>query len=249
MTPDEILKYVGLEEKESATYLALLEIGESTVISLSRKTGIKRPTTYFVLGSLEAKGLASRVIRKKQTLYIAQHPKKIITEEEIRLKKIKDAIPQLEAVMQSADNRPRIMTFEGKSALDRAYDESFVTKGEVLFMSNTALVQDVFARSLSKWDYATLSPTFSLREIIDDSELSHDYAKRVQGPFRQIRIMPRHFSPFETEVGVFGNNTLITSGTMEFFTVKIESEKIAHAFRALFEAMWQVSKPVEATTS
>ena len=115
-------------------------------------------------------------------------------------------------------------------------------------MNNTALVENVFERTLNKWNYAALSEDFRLREIVDDSESSKKYATKVAGRYRKIRFMPKEFSPFATEVAVFGNNTLITSGKKEYFTVKIESADIANAFRAMFEAMWQISKDTITTT-
>jgi len=242
MNPHDVLRGVGLEEKEVEVYMALLEYGEATVLQVSRKAGVKRPTAYLVLSDLEAKGFVSRITKGKKTLFAPQHPKKILTEAEIKLNEIKSALPQFEAMLNKSDDRPRIMIYEGKDALDRAYDDVFIVKGEVLFMNNTALVEDVFERTLNKWNYATLSENFLLREIIDDSEASHLYASKVSGKYRHIRFMPKEFSPFATEVAIFGNNTLITSGKKEYFTVKIESKDIADAFRAMFEAMWLLSK-------
>jgi len=245
MNTSDVLRHAGLEDKESDVYMALLERGQATVLEISRKTGVKRPTAYLVLNALETKGFVSRVVKGKKTFFLAQHPKKIVTEAEIRLKEIREAMPQFEALLDRSSERPRMMIYEGKDALDRAYDDAFVIKGEILFMNNTALVENVFGRTLNKWNYAQLSQQFKLREIVDDSDTSREYAKKVKGPFRTIRFMPASFAPFETEVAIFGNNTLITSGKKEYFTVKIESADIASAFRAMFEAMWRISKEIE----
>ena len=246
MESDQILQNIGLDEKEISVYKALLELGEATVLTAAKKAGIKRPTAYLVLNSLESKGLASRVARGKRTFFTPQHPKKIITEAELRLSELREFVPQLEAMMQQRDDRPRVMIYEGKDELDKAYDEYFVTKGEIVFMSNMELTQDIFARSLQKFDYISHLSEFKTREIVDDSETSLAYAKRVSGPNRHLRFMPKAFSPFATDIGIFGNTTLITSGKKEFFTVKIESEEIANAFRAMFEAMWQISEEINA---
>lgn len=248
MNPQEVLKQLGLEDKEIAVYMGLLELGEASVLAISKKTGVKRPTSYLILSALEARGLVSRVMKRNKTLFAAQHPKKILTEAELRLKQIQDSIPQFEAMMRRADDKPRVMIYEGKEALDRAYDEMFLLKGEMLFMSNMDIVQDIFPRSLAKLDYAT-SSEFRLREVLDDSDTSRKYAERVRGPYRQIRFMPKGFSPFATDIGIFGNNTVITSGKKEYFSVRIESAEIANSFRTMFEAMWRLSGDIENATS
>jgi sugar-specific transcriptional regulator TrmB len=249
MNPEEVLLNYGLEEKEAAVYLALLELGETTVLTVAKKAGIKRPTCYLVLQSLIAKGLVSRVVKGRKIFFAPQHPQKLVSETELRLQEIQSAVPQLEALMQTANKRPRVIIFEGKSALDKAYDEYFVVKGEILFLSNMELVHDIFVRTLQKLDYVASSPDYSAREIGDDSQTTRAYAQRVAAshPFRQVRVMPKQFSPFATDIGIFGNITLITSATKEYFTVKIESEEIANAFRAMFEAMWMISKEPSAS--
>ena len=243
MNPREVLKQLGLDDKEIAVYMGLLELGEASVLAISKKTGVKRPTAYLILNALESRGLVSRVMKGSKTRFAPQHPKKILAEAELHLKQIQETIPQLEAMMHRSDDRPRVIIYEGKDALDRAYDDAFLIKGEIVFMSNIKLVQEIFVRSLTKLDYA-VSSDFRLREVVDDSENSHAYAKRVSGQYRQIRFMPKEFSPFQTDIGIFGNTTLITSGTKEYFTVKIESKEIADAFRAMFEAMWLVSREI-----
>jgi len=60
-----ILKRIGLNEKEAKVYLTLLEVNESLPSSISRQSGVKRPTTYVILGQLQKKGLVSHVKKGK----------------------------------------------------------------------------------------------------------------------------------------------------------------------------------------
>ncbi len=150
MEPKEALKDLGLEPKEISVYLALLELGESAVLAISRKSEIKRPTAYLILRSLEEKGLVSRVLKGKKTLYAPQHPKKLITEAELRLKELGEIVPQLESVFNKRGGKPRVMIYEGKDQLDRAYDEMFITKGEVMYMSTITLSFEAFPRTFRK---------------------------------------------------------------------------------------------------
>src|SRR2546423_1650027 len=98
MNPNDVLRGAGLDEKEIEVYIALLELGEATVLQISRKTGVKRPTAYLVLNALEQKGFVSRIVKGKKTFFAPQHPKKILAEAEIKLSEIKKAIPQFEAM-------------------------------------------------------------------------------------------------------------------------------------------------------
>lgn len=238
----ETLKNLGLEEKEAGIYLALLELGEATVLEISRKSNVKRPTAYIILESLEKKGFISKIIKGKKTLFIPQHPQKLVAEAEIHLKEMREVMPQLESLFRREEGRPRVMIYEGKEELDRAYDESFITKGEIVWMGTLKLSQEAFPRTFRKIEYMKLSPEFRIRELVDESEESRKYAEHVSGQYRLARFIPKELLPFEVDIGIFGNRTLITSVKKEYFTISIESAEIAHAFRAIFEVMWQRGK-------
>lgn len=241
MDPNDALAGLDLNQKEIVVYKALLELGEVPVPVVAKKTEIKRPTTYAVLKSLEGKGFVSRVIRGKKMLFTAQHPKKLVTEAEIRLKELQVAVPQLEAMMQSADQRPRVMIYEGKAALDKAYDDMFLAKGEILYLGDIALSQQVFDRTFQKLNYAKFTSDFYTRELVDESPESKKYVERSRGQYRRIKFIPKEFLPFQTDMCIYGDTVLTTSIKKEYFTVKIESPEIAHAYRSLFEAMWRIS--------
>src|SRR6185436_4478949 len=51
------LAELGLSEKETAMYTALVEVGKASPARLARATGIKRPTVYAVGEDLLRKGL------------------------------------------------------------------------------------------------------------------------------------------------------------------------------------------------
>ena len=242
MDPKESLKHIGLNEKEIQIYLSLLELGGSTVLSISKRSGIKRPTAYLVLESLVEKGFASRMIKGKKTLFSPQNPKKLITEGELRLKELQEVVPQLEIVFRKRKERPNIRIFEGIDELDRAYDDLFVVKGEALFMGTSRLSVEAFPRTYEKQQLMARSKEFRIRELIDEGQESHDYANKVRGEYHNFRFIPKKFLPFETDIGIFGNHTLITSVKKEYFTIDIESKEIARAFRTIFEMMWMSAK-------
>lgn len=238
----EVLNGLGLEKKEIDIYLALLELGEAAVLQISKKSGIKRPTAYVILRSLEEKGFISKAARGKKTFYFAQHPKKLLTEAEFRLKELKETLPQLESLFRKEEGRPRIMTYEGREALDRAYDEWFITKGEAMYMGTLSLSREALPKTYKKMEYVTFSPEFSIRELITESDDAREYKTKVHTPYRQVRFLPQELLPFEVDVGIFGNRTIITSVKKEYFTISIESSEITKAFCSIFEIMWQAAK-------
>lgn len=236
------LRHIGLTQKEIAVYLTLLELGEATVLTIAKRSGIKRPTAYLVLQSLVEKGFVSRIIRGKKTFFAPQHPKKLITESELKLKELQEVVTRLEIMFRKRRERPQIKIFEGKDELDRAYDDLFIIKGEVLFIGTNKLSVAAFPRTYKRAEFMSTSPEFKIREFVDESKESVEYASKVRGKYHEVRFIPKNLLPFEVDVGIFGNHTLITSVKKRYFTIDIESKEIARAFRSIFAMMWQTAK-------
>lgn len=130
---EKYLQEIGLNEKESAIYLALLQVDSASVVSLADKTKIKRPTVYVVLETLAKKGLVSEVEIGNKTHYAAEPPErlesfverqKIVLEE--HAKRLKDIIPQLKSVEREGGERPIVKYFEGKEGIISSAEELYL---------------------------------------------------------------------------------------------------------------------------
>lgn len=73
---DELRKF-GLSEKEIYLYLTLLEMGPSTIIDLSRETGIKRSTTHANVDVLIQKGLVTQSKYGERRRIVAEDAEKL----------------------------------------------------------------------------------------------------------------------------------------------------------------------------
>ena len=69
------LQKIGLSEAESKVYLAALELGETNIGRLAKKSGIKRTTTYLVVDTLKEKGLLSSLKKKNKVFFYADDPR------------------------------------------------------------------------------------------------------------------------------------------------------------------------------
>ena len=65
MDMKQALKTIGLSDKESAVYMALLQLGQATAYAVAVKSGLKKPTTYIILDELIEKGLVLKVPQMK----------------------------------------------------------------------------------------------------------------------------------------------------------------------------------------
>jgi len=119
-----ILKKLGLSEKELTIYLKLLETGPSSVRNLAEVCKINRGSTYESLKELQNKGLVSYYNDATKQKFIAENPKQLeslLAEENQRLKALEDElsplISELKALRHNGDNQPVSRLYEGEPGI------------------------------------------------------------------------------------------------------------------------------------
>ncbi len=95
----EIVKWLGLQEKEAKVYIACLEIGSKWASAIARKVWENRITTYDILKKLCKKWIASEIIQDKKHIFSVISPKILLekqkTEQNKKLNKFKEILPYL----------------------------------------------------------------------------------------------------------------------------------------------------------
>jgi sugar-specific transcriptional regulator TrmB len=115
-----ILKNFGLNEKEIAVYLALVDLGPSPVRLIAQKTKINRGTTYDILKALQQQGLVSFYDTKTHQHFAAEPPEKLVAaveEKQENLQQLKSQIqkdlPTLKSLFEKQGGKPVVRLYEG----------------------------------------------------------------------------------------------------------------------------------------
>ena len=105
------LEYLGFKPKEAQIYLALLELGEASVVQIAKKTGIKRTTVYNILPDFINRGIITSAVRKKRKVYFIEDPRSL-----------KNDLKEKESVIDKAGDLllwrcPRMLHSQGRACL------------------------------------------------------------------------------------------------------------------------------------
>ncbi len=119
-----LFKNFGLNDKEAAVYMALIELGPSPVRTLAAKTKINRGTTYDILKSLQQQGLASFYDTRSHQHFVAEPPEKLLAALEDRQrslaevkKQIEASLPELKSIFEKEGGKPVIKLYEGHKGI------------------------------------------------------------------------------------------------------------------------------------
>lgn len=120
---EEILKSLGLSDKEIKIYLANLKLGSSLVQKIANFAGLNRTSAYDLLKSLEQKGFVSYIIQSGKKYYQATQPNKLIDMLKERENLVKKILPELNSISQSVGSRPHVEVYVGKDGLKTIFEQ------------------------------------------------------------------------------------------------------------------------------
>lgn len=245
----EKLEQIGLNKQEAKIYLALLELGETTIIPLSEKADIPRTTGYVVVKEMQKKGLLSLTKKGAHVYIAASSPEKlkeiaIMREQEAKSQRelTEKIVPQLQSY-SNKNKLPQIQYFSGKEGL-RAIFEDLLTSGEVKDQyvgSLEGVIGTVGEGFMKNWVKRRVTAgVFSYGVRVKSEELPLRTFRSSRKNMREIRFAPKGFeSPFYTMI--YGNNVAVIS-TQENFGLIIRSADFALTQKSLFDVLWKASR-------
>ncbi|MFA5021178.1 MAG: helix-turn-helix domain-containing protein [Patescibacteria group bacterium] len=129
-----LLRNFGLSDKETAVYLALIELGPSSVRVVADRAAINRGTTYDILRALIAQGLVTYFHKQTKQFFVAEPPEKLLNaiddrEEKLAAVKndIRESLPRLQAIFERSGNRPAVKFYEGERGMKQILQDILET--------------------------------------------------------------------------------------------------------------------------
>jgi sugar-specific transcriptional regulator TrmB len=239
MHTEELIN-AGLSENEAKVYLAALELGETSVYRLAKKSGVKRTTTYLAVESLKEKGLISAFQRNNITLCYAESPKKLALVLEEKKRSLDRIMPELLAFNNLMDRKPKIRYFEGREAYKEVFNDVLNYAGnEMLGTFNEKF-----------WDYENFFTSHFMpkrkekkiwaRTLFQDNPELRSLKREEQAHFFQSKLVPGDKFKIEIEMVIYGNNKVGFVSYDEEMAIIIESQKIHDTQKSFFETIWNL---------
>lgn len=232
----EVLKKIGLDEKNAKVYLALLELGTSHVSDIAKKAGIKRPTCYLIIDELKNKGLVTQV-PAKVNLFTAESPEKLAREMYKKQELYKRFLPNMLALHNAKKEKPEVRLFEGMEGIRQVYEKIYSSE-EVLFFGTPSEILKIDPDAL--WTFVKKVKILNLKvkDILPDTLEHRKYAKEAKiGMNYEIRFLPKD-KGFLTDSAIFGDSVVFFSFRPQIFGVMISSKEISESLRALYFLAW-----------
>ncbi len=233
---EQVLLDIGLSQNEVKVYVALAEIGLTTVSSIIQKTKLFAANVYDALKRLNKRGLVSYITKDNKRYFEISDPSnllKLIKEKEFAVKTI---IPEFELSKKLAPSTSNANVFEGVTSFQKIL-LSFLNYNQPILVFGIPRE----APEMMK----TFIPHFHKKRIAKKIVMKHIYNHNAQERIKYLNSLPltegRYLpSQYDSKVStnICGDEVVLVLWKEPAWVVQIKNKDIADAYKNYFELLW-----------
>jgi sugar-specific transcriptional regulator TrmB len=230
----------GLSDPEAKAYLAILELGESTVERIAKKTRIVRTSLYHTLGLLKTRGLVTVAKRGARTVYIAEDPRVLKSDLEEKMKTLEQVLPELRSMTNVIDKKPRIRYYEGDAEMIEGINDILkYPDRELLFWTSDPTSSLEYS---NYWLHYFVPKRVNLsifaRAIVPNTRYGREMVEEDHKTLRRTRIDSQSTFTPTADIQLYGGNKVNISSHRDMLALVIESKDIHDTLKTIFESHW-----------
>jgi len=234
----DILKKIGMEEREARIYITLLRLGVSTATKLSEEVDIDRTTIYDILNRLINRGIVSYVIKDSKRYFSPVNPYQILKELQEREEELKEVMPRLVAISKTEKEKTNVEIFKGKEGIAGIFKTILRDRKDYIFIGAGHQVSETIPIFIYK--FLKEASELKLRGKLLCEEGFGDHDVDIIGKNETYRIISKEFTSTTTQV--WGDKTAFFVFSEPYYTILIESKEIADRHRLYFDYLWKQAK-------
>jgi len=234
---EKIFENIGFDEKESKTYLALLELDQETVSKIAKQARLKRAITYHVLSRLKSRGYVQELLEGKVKKFSAADPSRVLQNASAAAESLRIVMPIVKAMQEKGQNKPKIEYFDDKESVIAVY-RNFSARKSIRYLASIKRLFDVIPDEVVRWTDRLRNQRLKSKEkyLLQDSKEDREWVKLVEKAGQEAKIMTKGLKMY-TDFTIADNVLCITSFD-PLYVVVIHSPGIAVSAAQLFDIVW-----------
>lgn len=240
---DKLVEF-GLSEKEARIYLALVELGPSSVTDIARRAKVTRTNAYHLLNSLLSHGLVSSNQGEAKVIFSAEKPDRLLFmmkeklhEAEKNFKLAEEMMPELKSVYHDPEKKVSVRYYEGVEGIITAYEDTLTAKDKIYGYASVEHQHSFFPGYFPEYYKRRSDLGIGVDCFLADCEESRKVKAMDKSHRRTTKIVPEKFK-ISPEINIYDDKIAIMS-LKEKFGVIIESGEVADAFRKMFTLAYE----------
>lgn len=254
MNLQSILQQINITDFEAKTFTTLLQEPKgSTVLNLSKKLNLPRPTIYGHLDSLIKKGLVKKTLGETGTLFYAEDLETILSIYNEKIEQIKKAKNNLAKIIKTqefpASHQPKFIFYDKPdSARSILRDILRSREPQTYWMwPITEMIKSVTPENLKWFNNERIKRGIWLNVLwpptrkIVIKDLPFLLPANPKKSLRKVKILPQAIDQ-TLGYGIYGTKVAFISSVRENYGFIIDSQELAQTLKSQFDYFWQISK-------
>lgn len=238
------LESLGLNNRQSRVYLALLQLGSASAIELAKYTKFKHPTVYDVLEALEEKQLVSKHLVNKRHVYVPEDPQALQQDLERKQQLLGNLLPDLRQLFLARTHHTRVHCYNALDGIRTVYNDLLTVKsreyryfGSIREMLKIASVDVEWEFYQERKKRQIMSYSIRYREGESDVE----FLRPDDSSTRKVRYFPHPLPDNIAGLYIYDDKVAIISALKENSTIIIESHDLYLLMKSVWECIWQIA--------
>lgn len=237
------LNEIGLTHKEAILYEGVLSSGPTTILLISKSSGLKRSTIYNTIETLIEKGLIHYEVKGKKKLIAADSPEQINTLLARQKLQFDSILPNLQALYRTASTPGnQIKEFHGLMGIRSVYsqlliglqknDDYLVISDQDKWYQLDPVFFEDFIRKRAKL-------SLNIRLLLQDTPHAREFQKKQKNYNEIIKCLPARIN-LNINMVITSLTTIIVQLTPPVFALVIENKNLVTMNRLLFDLIWDI---------
>ena len=229
------LQKLGFEEQEVKTYLALLDLGESTATKLAERTGLGRVHMYQIINRLIERGLASYIVKNNVKYFSASDPETLLKDIQQKEQDLQEILPELKARQKKLVPETKVEIYRGREGINTIFKMILRDKKSYFILGGAQEACSIFK----------LENTIFVKRAEKLKLLGKILARKKDQFFisknEDYRFIPEHLISSTTQM-LWENKTAIFVWSEPYYAVLIDNEEITKSNLATFNYLWKTAE-------
>lgn len=248
---EDLLRQLGLNEKEAKIYVLLLTEGALTAAAIAKKTSETRTNIYMILERLTVENLVitddMHAVRRFRPADPTTLKTRLLDEQQQYRQKqaaFQAALPELSSLFNLSQHRPGITYFEGLKGFKTLLEDNSRTRGSIDIIGsdiapNNKEAWEILQKALAKRKARGIPS----RLIFHEAAMNWPHISSFPKKGMDVRFWGRE--PLEGEVVLYDNKIAFTVYQPTLIVAVMTNDILTQTFKTIFEQIWESAKPLK----
>jgi len=235
------LAELGLNPSEALLYTALITLGPSSALRLSKATNLKRSTVYTLFSNLAGQGLANVQVKGFKRLFAAENPERLQALLDKKRSLLNLILPELTTrFFNLQDSDSFIKHYQGIKGVKSIYDtllDEIKPNGFYYVISDQQKWLQLDPRYFEEFR-TKRAKRFHTKLLLQESPSARGNLKTVELHNEEIKIFPPD-TAFNANLVIVPHKLIVVQTVEPVMAMVIENPSLIHMTRVMFEMIWK----------